>query len=253
MKIFDPMNFQENESKKIKIHRLEFWLRYTGESWELSYHYQNEYDNFSIENNCSFEPFKTEKWVFSEPYPTIFLKPVLADKPVLTEFKNPTSVLAGEKICLFEQIPASIDIMIKTPKKEIKLKQLSIIPEQLTWLGDPLDGELCYHDTAEAVFNEKLIQYQSGAIICPIIINNQSNHTYPLKQLVIRTEFLGIFIKNNQLWTNMMKIEYYGDDKENPIDILPLENTVQLTPPREDIRQQSRLIKRISNFRSFIS
>ncbi|MBP7562707.1 MAG: hypothetical protein KA886_02870 [Candidatus Cloacimonetes bacterium] len=253
MKIFDPMNFQINESKKIIIHRLEFWLRYNGDSWELSYHYLSHYDHISIHDDSVFEVYQSEKWVFSEPYPTIYLKPVLPDKPVLTEFKNPTSVLAGEKICLYEQIPAFVEIVLKTPEKEIKLKQLSIIPEQFTWLGDPLDGELCYHDTAEAVFNDNQIDYQNGAIICPIIINNQSNYTYPLKQLVIRTEFLGICLKNNQLWTNMMKIDYIGDDKENPIEILPFENTVQLTLPREDIRQQSRLIKRISNFRSFIS
>jgi hypothetical protein len=249
--------FNVNDVRQFNINKLEFYLKYTGNVWDLSYRYLDEYREYEIKTIEDFPVFNTEKWVFEKEYARIIIKPALPDKPVLTDFRNPTSVLPGESINLYEQILSFVDIMLISDQKEVSIKRLPTIPTLLTWLGDPMDGETCYHDESEAVFNKQLIDYQHGAIICPIHIDNKSDRVYDLKQMVIRTEFLSIYDHKDKLWSDKMKINYMGENKENPLEIVSDFNSndkyTRLSAPREDAKQNNRLLKRLCNIRSFMS
>lgn len=251
------MSFKVDEIKKYNINKLEFFLKYSGNLWELSYHYLDIYKDANVIDCQEFESFTKEKWVFDNEYSKIILRPSLPDKPILTDFKNPTSVLPGESINLYEQIICFIDILLISDKKEICIKKLSTLPTLFTWLGDPMDGELCYHDESEAVFDKKLIDYQHGAVICPIHINNKSDKVYDLKQMIIRTEFLAIYDHKDKLWSDKMKIDFLGEDKDNALDIISDfhkdDKYTKLTPARDDVKQSHRLLKRLGNIRSLMS
>ncbi len=253
----DEIILRDNQIKKFEINQLVFWIEYRNFEIFLSFKYHDNYHAFCISDCDKSEGSEEEKYVIGQALKAIKIVPFLPDKPILTEFLNATSVFPGEKITLFEQVPLLLNIQAVTSQKTVDLKQLSIVKLTHTWLGDYTDGELCYYDTAEAIFQQNMIEYQSGAAICPIEINNHSEKKYLLKQLVIRTEFLSIFLHQEFLWTNKMKIDYYGEEKENAIQIVDDyandPQYIRLNQPREDIKQSQKLFHRLSNFRSLIS
>lgn len=253
----DEIIIKENQIKKIEINHLVLCVEYKNFEIFLSYSYNESYQHLSVSDCNKIEGNETEKFVLGQELKSIRIIPLLPEKPILTEFMNQTYVFPGEKITLYEQVPLLLNIQAVTSEKTVDIKQLPITRLTHTWLGDYLEGELCYHDTAEAVFNQNLISYQAGAAICPIEINNQSDKKYLLKQLVIRTEYLSIFMNEDYLWTNKMKIDYFGEDKSNEIQITDDYTNdpqyIKLSNPREEIKNSQRLFHRLSNFRSLIS
>ncbi len=247
--------FENNQVMYFALNRFECYIKYSDKCWKLSYRYLNESKKPIAETVPVFEKYMLETWVFEKPCNTIKFMPRLPDKPVLAEFFNPTYVLPGQSIELFEIVPLMIDIILEG-NIQMSLKKIPIYPFSLTWLGNLSDGELCYHDEAETIFSKDSINYENGTIICPIHIYNSSEESFSLKQLSIRTEFLSIFCKNNIFWSDKMKIDYQGENKDAPLEILNSYGKQQgyelICPAREDIQLSNGILKRLSNLKSLM-
>lgn len=248
--------FENNQIMHFCINRLEFYLKYSDTSWKLSYRFLEEKADALAETVDEYEKFNLETWVFEKSCQKIKFKPVMPDKPVLTEFKNPTYVLPGQSINLFEIVPLMVDLIIETDT-QVSLKKLPVYPFPLTWLGSMAEGEVCYHDEAETLFKESKIAYEQGSVICPIEIHNGSGSSFSLKQLCIRTEYLSIYQKDQVLWSDKMKIDYQGEDKDAPLEIISNhshhQGSQKISHSRETLNHTHKIFKRFSNFKSLMS
>jgi len=142
----------------------------------------------------------------------VSLKPILANRSVISELHRAIDIPGGEKIQLYVSSPLWCQVTVG--KTHVLVDD---IPSQLlsdTWFGtNTLEGELCYADHTHCSQHLDELAYSPERIISPLLIKNKSQVTLTLKHIVVPLPYLSVYMDtHNRLWTEQLVIHRNGDD-----------------------------------------
>lgn len=142
-----------------------------------------------------------------------FLKPSFYDKPFTIKFLSKVELAKSEEISFFVKLPIYHDLILQTPSKKITLFSTKVANLNLTSLGKVTKAIICYLKQSEVSFDYSEMTTGFEEAIIPLRIANKNSELHELTKIVIYHENLGIFAKNERLFTNEIKITLLREEE----------------------------------------
>lgn len=170
----------------------------------------------------------------------LFVVPALPHKAVVFRNNNNIKISAGESANLFLQIPLTIQFYFQEVKEENRMFEIPMQRLSDTWFGEADNGEPAFSigNNYELQFAEiKLLPWE--AISSVEIINNTTG-VFDLQRLILRVEDFSLYMKNKQLLTNHVSIEFKGPEHAGSVNLsvrkeIHGQKPLQLAKPRNAI------------------
>ena len=142
-----------------------------------------------------------------------YFAPALPSKPVVLRNNKSIKISPHHSIKFYLAVPLNIQFYYSQLDEEHFMTEFALKSLSDTWFGETDSGEPAFAiGNRSSLFSEKL-EVQPYEILCPVKINNQSHHQLELERLLIRVENLAIYIKNGQLISNQLHIDFKGTDQ----------------------------------------
>ncbi|WP_423126596.1 DUF432 domain-containing protein [Gaoshiqia sp. Z1-71] len=142
----------------------------------------------------------------------LFAQPALPKKPVVFRNNKPMIVSPMQSIRLFLSVPVNIQFYFSQPKNENLMCEFSTFRLSDTWFGEPDGGEPAFSIGSRFALQGDQLQKEYYDAVCPVHIQNNSNQALDLQRLIIHVENLNTYQKSNQLVTDLVTIEFKGQD-----------------------------------------
>lgn len=201
-----------------RVGPLDLWLQHTQFEWRSGNRFEGE-RRVQDTAECASLPDGVDirRWsVDAAAGSTVFLRPLMPDRPVIVRPAAPVTILPGSAARFFVSIPVWLAVHLGT---ETGLRLLETPTEALSnsWFGLPTDGELCYALRSRARRCPEEEAPMPNRVICPITVHNHSATALPFLRLCLRVAPLRIYRGEKHLWTNSGAFHYHGEDKSSPI------------------------------------
>ena len=152
---------------------------------------------------------------------SIHILPAMPDRAVVVKPDKNLAILNGTTIEVFLLIPVWLRIYASSVKDENLLLEFPTTDLSSTWFGAPDNGELAYSLPANALFDTiGLTDSANSTAICPVKINNESGAVLNFERLSVPAPQLNLYSKENQLFTNEIRLKYKGEDNQNEVQII---------------------------------
>lgn len=168
----------------------------------------------------------TERYLFQTPRETLYLRPLLADRPVVSRPTVPFQLPPGEETVIFISSPVWVKLEVGEPRAA--LNELPVQRLSDTWFGaSTREGELCYAtQTAARRFLHEL-PARAHRAVTPVQIRNRADTPLRLDRISLPTPYLRLYHDaRGMLWTQAITLR-----REEGSDLAAL--SVEQTPPRE--------------------
>jgi len=183
------------------------WITRTDSEWRVAHEHGSHDDELPIEwrvDSRSSQPAETalvSRYVFGQTMPGLSLKPVLADRPVVTKPHTPFYIPSGIDTTIFVSTPLWMRIDVHTPK--VFLQELPIVRPSDTWFGSSnLEGEVCYATKTSARLGLEEVPRRPHRAITPVMIRNRVSSNLFLERLSIPVPYLALYTDaQGLLWT----------------------------------------------------
>ncbi len=159
------------------------------------------------------ETLETKLFALKESKATICLKPTFYDKPFTIKFLNKVELAKSEKISFFTKLPIYHELILKTSSKVIILGTTKSAKLDLTTLGEVTKAVLCYFNLSEIGFEHSEMTTSFEEALIPLNITNKNEELHELTKVIIYHDHLGIFAKEEKLFTNEIKITLLREDE----------------------------------------
>ncbi|MDB6096592.1 MAG: hypothetical protein JWM09_870 [Francisellaceae bacterium] len=195
-------------------------------------------NSLNLHHEIFKEAIHHKTFVFNNLSQQIALKPVLADRPLVSRLQHPIYIPAEMETTLYASFPVSIRVLNLLPP--IILDEISTTHLSDSWFGvNTLEGELCYGGNINCFANFKELPTHFDQVITRMHIKNHSHSTLVLDQITLPLPYLSVFTdKNHCLWTEQLIFKREGDNNlEVKIVKGPgrdLEEPLLLSAPRLD-------------------
>ncbi|MBI9104361.1 MAG: DUF432 domain-containing protein [Spirochaetales bacterium] len=240
--IWKPFEFVDDRSYFIRIGPLRLWMERHDEEWFLAYDHQADEMGSTIVSKPSKgfikkpDSISWHRIVATTDTNRITLFPVMDELPIVVGAEPPLIILPRNEALIFINVPVSIRIAAGT-KKQVILFELPSVVLSKTWVGSPVNGELCLSLKTSAVRRKEYLTDKPNRVGCPVLIKNQSAKPLELEKLCVHTENLGIYLGENRLWTNKVVITHLGVNKNSEVRRVKgapgmEENELQVASPR---------------------
>lgn len=167
----------------------------------------------------------------------LYLDPGLPELPVVIKPKSELSILPGQLLSTYIDVPLVFQISLGTIKKKYLLKEFPALSLSRSWFGDPDSGEVAYFLESPMQSDINSCDSDYSCIHCPVSITNRSNQILSLDRMILRVPYLTIYRGQNRFYTNRTKISYTGQDQVSQINIIKTppdvhEKLTVVSPPR---------------------
>ena len=259
MKLWEPLTIKRDKDHYWQIGPLKIWLKKIKDEWLIAYE-QSPRDLESTDITIAElrEKPDTATWnrYVCESPDSMQLLPTLQDRAVVVGSEMPVKILPGNSALFIVRIPVWVRIYAGE-KKETMLTEIPTVHLSNTWFGDPMTGELCYSLTTTARRSIEEADHNPHRAICPVRIRNSSTSSLDFQKLSIHVEHLKVYAGKETLWTNEVKITFFGEDQPNKIDFSDkkpdLEKDCVLLSKERTPVDRSLLKKSVSFFKYFTS
>ncbi len=152
-------------------------------------------------NIDTFDYTKTERYANSETTETVWLRPRLADRALVSRPVTPLYVPAGETATIFVRSP--LWLRIEVGDSLIPLQELPILRPSDTWFGPTtMEGELCYASLTSARLNLENLPIGPYYAVTQVTIRNRAETQLLVERLKLPVPYLALFeATNSLLWT----------------------------------------------------
>lgn len=157
------------------------------------------------------------------------LRPRMPRRPVVVRPQREASIPAQEESVYYALIPVELEAVAGQGQTGRSLTTIATEELPSTWFGSPARGLLAYAlpDLASRDLAE-LVPKPHHAV-CPVIIRNHSTINLLVQRVLIRTQYMTIYAGHHNLWTNPVRVEYFGQLRPSQIRYEP-------NPPAEEQR-----------------
>lgn len=254
---WDEFTLDTGKCFEWRIGPLSVVIRRLDIEWQIA-HTRQEDTNFTNEP-CDFSetdilPETIEnyaRYMFRETTGVLTLKPLLADRPVISRPHVPFSLTAGEEVTLYVSTPLWLEVAVG--KSRMKLCEIAIQRPSDTWFGPSTrEGELCYASTTHCRHSREELPYRAHRAITPVLIRNKVDSTLLIERLNVPAPLLPLYsTPDGHLWTPKIQLlrEGNGDMAALKIDTKPpadAKNAKQVSGPRI-VTNESGLIRAFSS------
>ncbi|MFA5330693.1 MAG: DUF432 domain-containing protein [Prolixibacteraceae bacterium] len=163
--------------------------------------------------------------------------PALPNKAVVFRNNKNIKVSAGQSASLFFRIPLTIQFYFQEIKDENRMFEMPLQRLSDTWFGEPDNGEAAYSIGSNYDKSIDEVQASSWEAVAPVEIINNTTGLLDLQRLILRVEEFSLFLKNKQLLSNHVAIEFKGQEHAGSVNLttskeLHGQKPVQLAKPR---------------------
>ena len=143
----------------------------------------------------------TARYASGETAQTVWLRPFLADRALVSRPTTPLYVPAGETAMIFVRSP--LWLRVEVGSELIPLLELPILRPSDTWFGPtPMEGELCYASQTHARLNLENLPVGPHHAVTQVTIQNRANSQLLVERLKLPVPYLALFeASDGLLWT----------------------------------------------------
>ncbi len=176
---------------------------------------------------------------FGKTKPEVILRPVLADRPVVSRPEQTMHIPAGESVTLY--LSTALRIQIVLPDPERVLQELPTYQLSDTWFGTTTTkGEFCYASRTSGRLDLDLLPRRLHRALTPLHVENGGSDALILERVQLPVRHLSLFeTPQKTLWTETVKMirKAGSDGADIQIRRGPPADAAQATllqPPRDD-------------------
>ena len=165
--------------------------------------------------------------------------PALPNKAVVFRNNKNIKVSAGQLASMFFRIPLTIQFYVQEVKEENRMLEIPVQRLSDTWFGEADNGEPAFSigSNYDKTFSE--VQPSSWEAVAPVEIVNNTASLLDLQRLILRVEDFSLFLKNGQLLTNHISIDFKGQEHAGSVNLTTRreihgQKPVQLSKPRSN-------------------
>jgi hypothetical protein len=145
--------------------------------------------------------------------------PAFPQKAVVFRNNKNIKISAGESANLYFRIPLTMQFYFQEAKDENLLFEIPLKRLSDTWFGEADSGEPAFsignnYDTE--ISDVKDLPWEA---ITPVEIINNSTGVFELQRLILRVEDFSLFLKNKQLLSNHVSIEFKGPEHAGSVNL----------------------------------
>lgn len=142
----------------------------------------------------------------------LYAQPALPVKPIV--FRNNTTLTVSPKqsLQIFLAVPVNIQFYFGQVETEHLITEFSTQRLSDTWFGEPDNGEPAFSVGSRFSTQQNQLDATYFEAVIPIRIHNISNQLMDLQRLIIHVEHLNLYQKGGQLLTDVVSIEFKGQD-----------------------------------------
>ena len=168
----------------------------------------------------------SERYLFQTPREILYLRPLLADRPVVSRPTVPFQLPAGEDTVIFVSSPVWVRLEVGEPRA--RLSELPVQRPSDTWFGaSTREGELCYATKTSARRFLHEVPARPHRAVTPVQIRNRAQTPLRLDRISLPTPYLRLYSDSRgMLWTQAITLR-----REEGSDLAAL--AMEHTPPRE--------------------
>lgn len=149
----------------------------------------------------------------------LIVVPAFPTKAVVFRNNKTIKISAGESASLYFRIPLTIQFYFHEVKEENRMFEIPLQRLSDTWFGEADSGEPAFsignnYDIALAEVNA--LPWEA---IVPVEIKNNTIGVLELQRLILRVEEFSLYLKNKQLFSNNVEIEFKGPEHAGNITL----------------------------------
>lgn len=238
--------FELAESKVAhwQIGPLDLWIQHLKNEWRIAHSIKNDplLNDFKSLIPSNDEDLTTKenlaRYGFSKSSNKLALKPILADRAIVTQPETPFSILPGEKITVYVSTPLWIQIQVSGKT----LQEVPVFRPSDTWFGpSTLEGELCYASKTNCRLRLEELPSRLHRATTAVHIDNTQEKALLLENLNLPLKYLSLHqAEDGQIWTESVtfkqshdsKLSYLQVEKRLPLNIKIIE---KISSSREKI------------------
>jgi hypothetical protein len=195
-------------------------VKRTPNGWLMKSHLKEEAQNNlealeidELENDSDTLHFQTGKSHH------LIVVPAFPTKAVVFRNNKTIKISAGESAHLYFRIPLTMQFYFHEVKDENRIFEMPLQRLSDTWFGEPDSGEPAFsignnYDIALSEVNA--LPWEA---IVPVEIINNTTGLFELQRLILRVEEFSLYLKNKQLFSNNVEIEFRGPEHAGNITL----------------------------------
>ena len=149
----------------------------------------------------------------------LIVVPAMPNKAVVFKNNKNIKISAGESAKLYFRIPLTMQFYFQEVKDENRLVEIPLQRLSDTWFGEIDSGEPAYSIGSyyDKSFSE--VQATTWEAICSVEIINNTMGVLELQRLILRVEDFYLYLRNNQLLTSHVRIEFKGQEQAGSVNL----------------------------------
>ncbi|MGE5394437.1 MAG: hypothetical protein ACM3P1_06805, partial [Candidatus Saccharibacteria bacterium] len=192
-------------------------------------------------NNQAFENLEAEEIEEMENDPEalhfqtgkshhLILAPAFPAKAVVFRNNKTIKISAAESAHLYFRIPLTLQFYFDEVKEENRMFEMPLQRLSDTWFGEADSGEPAFSigNNYDIALSE--VKALSWEAIVPVEIINNTTAMLELQRLILRVEEFSLYLKNKQIYSNNVEIEFRGPEHAGNIT-LSVKNDIHGSKP----------------------
>ncbi|TVR55201.1 MAG: hypothetical protein EA426_15635 [Spirochaetaceae bacterium] len=250
-----------------RIGALDLWMRRTDEEWLYAWRHRDDDDaapTLDAGSSLGTElPAETEWYraVTRSSSLTVKFSPLMPDRTVIANPRNPLKLLPGTTVYFYAIIPVFLGVSVLGTHGEERVFEIPTRMLTNTWLGDMFAGKLCYTLASDLYhYPDKAPQGPTDAI-CPVRLRNTADDPFVVEKIGIFADMMNLYRRADVtvagLWTGESRTDFTRD-KELSISVsetrpMPSTDRVLLSKARKSTfdsiwKKGISLLAKISNY-----
>ena len=241
----NPQNFWKkyefavNQTLLFKVGFAEVFVKHIANGWLIKSRVPDQPNaELQVEDAEGFEDDPEVFHFQSGNSHNLFVVPALPNKAVVFRNNKVIKISAGELANLYFRIPLTMQFYFQEVKEDNRLLEIPLQRLSDTWFGEADNGEPAYSigSNYDKEFSEiKALPWEA---VSPVEIINNTTGVFDLQRLILRVEDFSLFLKNKQVFTNHVAIEFKGPEHAGSVN-LSVKNEIQGTKPNQLAKPRS--------------
>ncbi len=160
-----------------------------------------------------------ESLFLTGPQGHVFLEPALPDLPLLLKPSRRLSILPGQTMKAYVEVPVSVRLFFQTKHKKDFLAEIPARTLSKSYFGNMDNGKLAY--SLESPLHDSVLSYGSPSysVYCPLVIMNKSAQPLLFERMLLQVPYLSLYEGKQRIYGKTVHIRFQGADQISQVNI----------------------------------